>query len=70
MMKKLYFGFLLVLSGTMIISAALIGGGAVASGRTYYSDIIDSDTASAFLVIGSLIFLIGLIISIKETFKK
>ena len=73
-MKKLYLGLTLMLIGSMITAGALIGGGAVMGGRNANSgrlyDIFDSQQASLFITIGMLLFIIGLVMSIKEAYKK
>ena len=71
-MKKLYFGFMLMLTGSIMLAGGLIGGGAVAGGRNanvnIFYDIVDSEVGMTFVVIGTLIFLIGLMFSIRYTF--
>ncbi|MCD4827715.1 MAG: hypothetical protein K8Q99_08060 [Acholeplasmataceae bacterium] len=72
-MKKLYFGLALMITGAMFVSGALIGGGAVMSGRNafgYFSDIFDSHSASLFVTIGMIIFLVGVFITAGEVYKK
>jgi hypothetical protein len=71
-MKKLYFGFMMMVSGSIILAGGLIGGGLVAGGRNaavnYFYDIYDSSTGMFFVIIGTLIFLIGLALSIRHAF--
>jgi uncharacterized membrane protein len=73
-MKKLYLGLVLMLTGAIIIAGALISGGAVMgglnadSGRFY--DIFDSQQASLFIAIGMFLLIIGMLISVKEAYKK
>ncbi|MDO9630035.1 MAG: hypothetical protein Q7I99_09065 [Acholeplasmataceae bacterium] len=68
-MKKLFFGFALMISGTIIIAGALIAGGTWAADRIHY-DILDSAVSNGFVIVGSIIFLIGLVASGIETYKK
>ena len=62
-----------MITGAMIVAGALIGGGAVMSGMNVnspYYDIYDSYQASLFVTIGMFLFIVGLVISIIEAFKK
>jgi hypothetical protein len=71
--KKLYLGLVLILTRAMITAGALIGGGAVMGGRNaygYFSDIFDSYQASPFVTIGMLLSIIGLAMSITETYNQ
>lgn len=69
-MKKFWFGLTLIVSGSLFIMGALIGGGLVASGVNASGsvrwDIMDSDIASTFVFIGIIIFVIGFVLSLKE----
>jgi hypothetical protein len=72
-MKKLYLGLVLMLTGAMITAGALIGGGAVMGGKNVnspYYDIMDSYNASLYAAFGMLLFVIGLVMSIIEAYKK
>ena len=71
-MKKLYFGFMLMFSGSIVLAGGLIGGGLVAGGRNaavnYFYDIYDSSTGMFFVVVGTLMLLFGLALSIHHAF--
>ncbi|MGM0436555.1 MAG: hypothetical protein ACQEQA_05835 [Bacillota bacterium] len=73
-MKKLYFGFMVMLTGSIMLAGGLIGGGLVVGGKNaainYFYDIYDSDTGMFFVVVGTLIFLIGLALSAYYAFTK
>jgi|GEM_PF-2453555 len=62
-MKKLYFGFILILSGVLLTSAALIAG-AISSSSRPYSSIFDSQEVGIFIFIGFILFLIGIVLSV------
>lgn len=64
-MKKLIFGSVLIMAGAIIIAGSLIGGGAWASGNLY-ADIQDSVTWRRFLIVGSIVSIIGFIIAVKD----
>ncbi len=68
-MKKLYFGFVLIISGILLISASLISG-AILAARNSYGDIFDSQVISTFTLLGFIMFVIGIAIAITEAFRK
>lgn len=74
-MKKLILGVSAMISGILLTCTALITGGLLASGANVGSDsgmfnISDFPVAIAFIVIGSLLTLFGLIVSSMEAFTK
>lgn len=64
-MKKLYFGFVLMICGSIILTGGLIGGGAEVSGINVNINrplgIGDSSFGLFFVIFGMFIFLIGLV---------
>ena len=71
-MKKLAFGLTMMVSGALFATGAMIGGGLVVGGVNAGTGVMftlsDFEFATVWIMIGTILFLVGLVIAARAAF--